>query len=187
MDTLAVRIEHPDEFKTGSRVLLLKARHKDGTIGKERAVQRATNSVQEFNSKLEELYEMMRPGERIYATANARSIKRAARLFSERMNDALHDPEPVKMNFYENLPNRWYSCLMKPESVDRNSTVRWMWDCDDVQTYKDVMSFARGMDGFYNYATKSGFHVLVKPYDRTKTPGGLAYPETNPLLLYGYS
>lgn len=184
---MLTRIAHPDTFTDGTRVLLLKARHKDGTIGKERAIQRVTHSSDDFRGKLTELYEMMRPGERIYATATPRCLKKAARLFGERMNTALHDPEPVRMHFYAELPNRWYSCLMKPESGLSGEHRRWMWDCDDADTYKRVRAFAQSMDGFYEYQTKNGHHILVKPYPSYTTPPDIAHPDHNPLILWGYT
>lgn len=187
----AVHLQHPVEFTDGTRVLLLKARHKDGTVGKERAIQRATHSTAEFQAKLTELREMLRPGERIYSTVNPRCLKKAARMFGERMNDALHDPEPVKENFFQNLPNRWYSCLMKPETALSGSRL-WMWDCDTPEHHMLVRSFVLRsitdgkIDKFYEYPTKSGYHVIVTPYDRSITPKEIGYPEMNPLMLWSY-
>lgn len=65
-------VQHPDRFRDGTRVLMLKGRHKDG-IEHERAIVRVTHSADHHARTMDELAAIARDGERIYrhCVANA--------------------------------------------------------------------------------------------------------------------
>lgn len=179
-------IMHPVEFMDGTRLLLLKSRHKDGWVGKERAITRASHFPEEFLNKLDELRTMIQPGERIYASASPRNIVAAARKFNEQLVASLLDPPAVRDHFYKTLPHRWYSALMQRECSIRDNKW-WMWDCDDDRTLGMALSFVAVNNlPHRTYATKSGNHVLVRPFDVTLVPKALMVPDQNPLILWSF-
>lgn len=178
-------LSHPESFKSGTRLLMLKSRHKDGYIGRERAILRQSNSMDSFDALLDELRVLMRPNERIYASASPRNLMRAGRLFAERFMASSYDPPEVRENFHRRLPFNWYSCLRQHEAADK-SDKWWMFDCDDDRTHDLVMRFTADMDR-YVYGTKSGHHVLVRPYNRQTTPSEIGqFPDANPLILWSH-
>lgn len=183
---MRIDIEHPAQFKGGTRLLMLKSRHKDGHAGRERAIFRQSNSPDGFDDMLAELRALIRPNERIYASASSRNLLRAGRIFGERYMASMYDPTEIREHFHRRLPFQWYSCLMQPEAATKNEKW-WMFDCDDDAVHAAVMAFTDAMER-YAYATKSGHHVLVRPYDRTKTPVGIGqHADMNPLILWSYA
>lgn len=179
-------LSHPADFKAGVRILMLKARRKDGALGKERTIMRQSNSAESFDEHLAELRLLMRPHERIYASASRRNLMKAGRTFAERLIASTFDPPEVRESFHRRTMFHWYSCLMQPESAER-STKWWMFDCDSRADYDAALTFADGMER-YEYGTKNGWHVLVRPYNRQMTPDGLGKVlYANPLMLWSYS
>lgn len=179
---------HGDDFKSGTRVLMLKSRHKDGWVGKERAILRQSRDIETFNQYLDELRSIIRPAERIYASASPRNVISGARIFAARMADAMFDPPDVRAEFFNRLQYHWWSSLMQPQTQIRDSKW-WMFDCDDTVTLDKVMNFivSSGIER-YTYPTKSGHHVLCRPYDRAGAEGLLPVsPDTNPLMLWSYA
>lgn len=179
---------HPDEFQDGVRLLLLKSRHKDGWIGKERSILRQSSDIASFNRYLDELRSIMKPAERIYASASQRDVMKAGRLFAERMANAMFDPPEVREDFFKRIPYHWWSSLMQPQTQIRDQKW-WMWDCDDTNTLDTVMKFVVDNNiERYTYPTKSGHHILCRPFDRGLIPNSLSHhPDTNPLMLWSYA
>ncbi len=179
-------IDHPDMWKEGTRVLLLKGRHKDG-IEKQRTRHRVTHNVDEFESALYDLHEMAHKNERIYATASPRDITKAIRLFKERQLASDYDDDPTR--FYQNVEARWVSCLMNKGAQDRKW---WIFDCDSPEELMDAEAclnntyLRRTLDP-YQYDTKTGHHIVVLPFNKvalSDSQRGLLH--TNPLMLWGY-
>lgn len=185
-------LEHGPDFKGGARLLMLKSRHKDGWVGKERAILRQSKDVESFEACLDELRSIMRPAERIYASASARNIQAAGRLFAERLMNAMFDPPEIREEFFGRLPYHWWSSMMQPQTQLRDDKW-WMWDCDDMNAYAAVKSFMATIqmgEGQYSYAyhTKSGAHILVRPFNRSLIPTSLGMtPDMNPLMLWSYA
>jgi hypothetical protein len=182
-------IGHPARFQQGTRVLMLTARHKDGNET-ERKVFRIAHDETEYFRRLEQLEEMMRPGERIYASGCARDVAKAARIFRERQLASEYDEDPTA--FYRGLENRWISCLMDPKA---RSEKLWMFDCDDEEDIAAVKAevLDRGQElgiggitdpRVHHYRTASGLHVLTPTFDRTKIDGNVvALLHPDPLIL----
>jgi hypothetical protein len=180
-----VRINHPEPFMEGSRILMLKSRHKDG-VEKQRTIIKHTRARDDFIWELEIMASEMLPNERIYASAGPRDTARAIRLFKERQLDADYSADP--MEFYGNLSARWTSCLMDPKA---QAGKLWMFDCDSAD---DLAETTCALDQHYNralrhqYATKSGYHIIVEPFDRTKLPDRVRrLIHENPLMLWAWS
>jgi hypothetical protein len=179
-------IDHPERFKTGTRVLLLKARHKDGAIT-ERQLFRVTHTADQFDRALREFADCSKPNERIYGAAGARDLKKAARLFKERQLAAEYDADP--MAFYRSLEDRWLSALMSPRSQEQKL---WLFDCDSPE---DEQAASRELQTHYDkptapyrYASKSGTHVIVEPFDTSRLSQAVRkLVHENALMLWGWS
>lgn len=179
-------IEHPAHFKTGTRVLFLKGRYKDG-IEKQRMIGRVTHSVEHFNQDLAELAAMAEPGERIYGSAGERDMPKAIREFKRRQLDADYDGDPEL--FYRAINARWIAALMAPTS---QMGKLWLFDCDTVEESTNAMIEIVELVGAqtqfpYVYNSKSGQHIIARPFDRSKLSDGVRrLIHENPIMLWGY-
>jgi hypothetical protein len=176
-------INHAERFTTGTRVLMLKGRHKDG-ITEERTILRVSNSTEEFNRIIEFFCKIANPAERIYASAGSRNVKKAARLFKERQLAASYDQD--EDDFYHHLEARWCSCLMAPTSQEEKF---WLFDCDapedNASCFQEYNTISAG--NAYTYNSKSGTHTIVKPFDKSKCSDRVrALIHDNAIMLWGY-
>lgn len=181
------KLSHPEFYAQGARVLMLKSRHKDG-VEKQRTILRTSFSGDDFIKEMESLLAIMHPNERIYATAGARDERAAQRLFKERQLQADYDMQPEM--FYRSIQNRWISCLMDPKAQQGRL---WMFDCDSAEDHAKVVNELKDvywplMGDPYMYNTKSGSHIIIKPFDKTtlsERARGLLHD--NPLMLWAWS
>jgi hypothetical protein len=181
--------DHPKSYQEGTRVLMLTARHKDGHRD-ERKVFRVSHDEEQYSKHRQHLLDMLRPGERIYATAAARNVKRASRIFRERQLAAEYDQDP--MAFYRDLQNRWISCLM-------NTTTRqhklYLFDCDSTEDIElvrqDIAERTHELgigNNIHTYRTKSGMHVLTPAFDgRSLSEHTKKLLHADPLMLIAWS
>lgn len=178
-------IEHPIQYRDGTRVLILKSRHKDGHAT-EREVMRVTHSVEHFDRTLAELVAASMEGERIYGAASSRDMAKAVRLFKQRQLEADYDDDPFR--FYRGLNKCWVSALMAPTS---QASKLWLLDCDSVKDGEAAQAeladhYDRPMAP-YRYESKSGIHIIVQPFDRSKlTDRVRAMIHENPVILWAY-
>jgi len=178
-------ISHPDSYTEGVRLLLLASRPKDGAP-KARRTTRVSNNSKHFHLMLEELNKMKEPNDRIYVSLSQRDILKASRLFRHKLVEADYGPTPK--DFYKNIHNHWVSCLMVKESTLKEDKL-WMFDCDSQVEYQDlwVALFDLQIPIHYQYATKNGVHVVVKPFNRTLIDKRyLDILSDNPLILWSY-
>lgn len=179
-------IAHPERFMDGARVLMLKARHKDGEMD-ERTILRVSHGAGRFRRSMNSLLEIMRPNERIYVSAGERDLKKAVRLFKERQLDA--DYSDDSGDFYRHIDARWASCLMAPTAqLDKV----WLFDCDtpaDVDLALDeYLANGRMTVEPYRYPSKNGTHILVPPFNRQRlSPKAQAMLHDNAIILWAYS
>lgn len=178
-------IDHGETYKTGTRVLFLKGRHKDGIVD-ERLATEITHDSAHFDKAFADLVTRARPAERIYVSAAPRNLEKAARQFKQWQLDNEYAAQP--MDFYRRLERRWISSLMAQTSVEREFKL-WMFDCDNAGEYNTVMAAlpADVCRNAYVYDSKSGWHVIVRPFDKTTLVTEL-WPQidTNPLMLWGF-
>lgn len=161
---MATIISHPQEWKTGVRMLLLKGRNKDGADPR-KTIMRVSHGDDQFDRLAGELFAIMNDGDRVYFSAGSRDIQRAARIFRERQLASEYDDDP--MRFYRHIFTRWTSALMSPQA---QADKRWLFDCD---TEEDA-SIVRGeLTQFYDrpeppywYESKSGQHAVVQPFNK---------------------
>ena len=179
-------LTHPDHYKTSARLLVLRARNKDGA-GELRTISRASFSPAEFDQQLGELVQLMRTGERIYASTGARDVPKAIRLFKERQLAAGYDADSEA--FYRAIQSRWLSCLMDPKCQAEKI---WLFDCDSADDAARVSHELTGLEDLpmppYKYATKSGTHFVVPAFDKSKlTDHTRALIHDNALMLWAFS
>ena len=176
-------IDHPESFMSGTRVLLLTSRHKDG-VEKERVVLRVSHSEEYFRRELRDLISIMRQTERIYATAGARDLAKASRLLKERQLANDYDADP--MAFYRVLHSRWAACLMDTKA---QADKVWLFDCDTSGDADDAraeiaMHYDRETPP-YSYKSKSGEHIIVSPFDKSRLSDGVrGLLQENAIMLW---
>jgi hypothetical protein len=170
------------DMSSGTRVLLLKGRHKDG-LTRQRTITRVTHNEEQWEEAFDVLMTIMENGERIYGTAGQRDVKKAARKFKERQLAAEYDQDPLA--FYRKMDFRWASCLMD-ESCQADK--KWLFDCDNADHVVRVSTFLTDNNiPFYEYDTKNGLHCITSPFNRSKLPDGLDQVlHTNALSLLVY-
>lgn len=179
-------IPHPQSFKSGARVLHLVSRNKDTDV-RERSGLAITHSVEQFDGKLEQFMSLARPGQRIYASAEPRDVAKAIRAFKMAQLDADYDADPTA--FYRNIEARWASALMQPSHAVKGEKL-WLIDCDtDAETTqaRAALDEFYDQDFIYDYASKTGTHILIKPFNLTKclqTFQNLIHK--NALMLWAY-
>jgi hypothetical protein len=163
-------------------------RNKDA-VATQRTILRISHNADQFATTYMELVTMLRAGERIYATAGARDLAKAIRLFKERQIAADYDELPWQ--FYEHLQARWTSCLMDTRAQAQKV---WLFDCDTPEETKlaedeIALHYApQGGSWSYTYKTKSGTHILVGPFDRSKLSERVrATLRENAIMLWAYA
>lgn len=158
--------DHPDEFKDGTRILMLSERRKDNADLErtdKTSVKIVTHDIEQFSHELSKLLLRRKGSERIYSTVNARSMDKGMRLFKMRQldNDYAEDPQ----GFYRDIWNRWVSCLHNQTS--RASTLFLIdvdHDEDDEATIRAELAQSEVFI-VHEYATKNGVHIITEPFN----------------------
>lgn len=179
-------IPHPEHYKDRTRVLFLKSRHKDGVVT-ERMIMRVSHGVEHFDKQIDSLFKIMLPNERIYASAGARDVAKAIRIFKEQQLAADYDADTA--DFYRHIESRWVSCLMNPKAQEEKV---WLLDCDSetdaTLAYSEYMQNGRATVEPYRYKSKFGEHIVVSPFDRSRVSKPVqAMLHDNAILLWAYS
>ena len=179
-------IAHPERFMDGTRVVMLKSRHKDG-IADERTILRVSHGVGRFMRQINYLLEIMQPNERIYASAGARDLKKAVRIFKERQLEADYAGDPE--DFYRHIDARWASCLMAPNA---QAEKYWLFDCDtdaDAAIARaEYLANGRATVDPYSYRSKNGEHIVVSPFDRSRLSAPVqAMLHDNATILWAFT
>jgi hypothetical protein len=179
-------IPHPETFKSGTRVLYLVSRNKDTDV-KSRGALKISHDVAQFDRKLAQLMAYAGPDQRVYASAEPRDIQKAIRSLKMAQLDADYDEDPT--NFYRRLDARWASALMQPSHAMKGEKL-WLIDCDseaEVTQTRAALEEFYTQDYIYEYASKTGRHILIKPFNLSKclsTFQNLIHK--NALMLWGY-
>ena len=180
--------EFPDEFKTGYRQLQLLHRPKDGGLNfpQRKSVKITTNGVSEWNRAVEKLKVILEqnPSHRIYACVNERDMSKGIREFKRLQLDADYDTEELKHGFYQDIDNRFFSCLAQPKAA---KDVKFLLDCDAGTNMSVLDEFVSGhmIDG-YSYGTKNGMHYITKPFNPKLLDGSGITIHRDGLLLVGW-
>src|SRR5262249_23226634 len=138
-------------------------RHKDG-ISDQRMISRVTHDELQFAKAFNDLWDMAEPNERIYASADERDVRKAARVFKERIVAHEHGEDA---EFWRHVNTRWVSALMQTRCRDGKL---WLFDCDTMDEYNELMKLLPDGTGAYQYQTKNGHHVVCAPFDLRYLP-----------------
>lgn len=157
----------PDSFKVGVRCLLLLHRPKDGSS--ETSPQRHSKKIITQNKdewekgilKLRHLQQTAHPDHRIYASVNARNMKKGIHEFKRRQLHADYDNEENHLGFYLDIENRLFSSIMTPGC--RNESY-FLVDCDTNEEYEEAKNKLKDLIVF-DYPSRSGRHLITKPFN----------------------
>ena len=178
--------KHPEEFKSGVRVLKLVSRNKDNAVKAKNRVL-ISSCPSEFDSCLSELVSQMQYGQRVYASVDERNPHKAVRIFKQRQLD--NDYHLDVFSFYHNAKSVWASCLEDPSA---SFTKQFLFDLDTLDEQVAFWDFLNNgtnlIDIRFKYQTKSGgYHVITNPFNHTLLPVILADTrKTNASLLWAY-
>lgn len=159
--------DHPHgQFKMGYRGILLLHRSKDGEKGnaQRNAIKKISSCPEEFDACVAELREIQRtshPTHRLYSSVNVRIMDKAIREFKRRQLDIDYEGDFIKGEFYSDIKNRFFSCLMNPLSRGES---RFLIDCDTPEEYADALQIDKDLI-LYEYPTRSGMHLITKPFN----------------------
>lgn len=189
-------IDHPARFKNGVRLIQMVTRNKDGAEKKKVKV-RVSYSADEFDDNFQVLLDTLPENGRIYASASERDMGKAIRDFDRRRLDARYDEDEGL--FFENLQNRWVSCLGAPEASDRLMKY-WLFDCDndaEERAVNDLLERRYQLNTHpnsprcdpYRYETKSGLHIVTDPFNHGNAiidHEAIRCLDKNGLMLWAY-
>lgn len=158
----------PDSFKSGIRGLLLVLRNKDGNIGnaQRKAIVQISQDIDQWHATVEYFQKLRECSQyenhRIYASVNRRNIQKAIHEFKRRQLEFDYGNNIELDNFYIDVRNRFFSCLMNPNS---RSESNFLIDCDTDDEYHNAIQKIPPFLILLDYKTKNGRHVITKPYN----------------------
>jgi len=164
----------PDEFKEGIRVLFATGRKKDGGVHQsdKKCIRKISRSKEEFDEQAKILIDAVDSDDqlsRVYASVNCRNINKAIRQFKFNQLEADFYQEEDKHGFYNDVKNRWISCLAIPASRADN---KFLIDCDSDEEKIKALAFCNeggsGVKIYWSYITKNGFHIICSPFNPEK-------------------
>ena len=184
-------MEEFSEFIDGTRVLLLLQRTKEGGHNKEHKRRRArfvTHNREQFKRSLFELLllqAVVATEYRVYLSAAPRDVRKAEMEFKRLMLDVDFAEGENKAYFYQNIEDKWISALMSSNPVkDRNLFILDIDTEDNSEALKWIA--ANGIELIKQYRTKQGWHMVVKPFNRTLFPKEIGEVKNDGLLLLSY-
>lgn len=182
-------VAHPAVFKSGTRLVMRVWRNKETVEGRRAGRTLISHDAESWDRLTAELLNECVPGERVYASADARDIEKAIRVFKERQLAADYDAPEVRHAFYNQCFTRWLSCLGAPQA---SAETHFLFDCDDAHAYSQLRQEmeTRGLleNIVHTYATKNGTHVLTKPFNpMLLSDAPRSTMQKNPLLLVGWT
>lgn len=182
-------VEDFADFTDGFRVILLIHRSKDGAKHNTRHERMLfTRDRKEYEETLAFLLEekAKHPLQvlRVYASVNARDLKKAIRCFKMDQLEMDYQSEQVISDFYSAIKSRFASALMRQTSKAESFFV---FDIDAPMTLDHALGVLdRG--GFSDmivkqYATKNGWHIITKPFNHTKLEEAIPFHRDGLILL----
>lgn len=177
------------DFTNGFRVILLIHRSKDGAKHNSRHERMLfTRDEKEYEEALafllEERAKHTLQGLRVYATVNARDLKKAIRCFKVEQLNMDYQSDQVMSDFYSAIKGRFASALMRPTSKAESFFV---FDVDSPMTLDQALGII-DRSGFSDmivkqYATKNGWHIITQPFNHTKLEEAIPFHRDGLILL----
>lgn len=158
----------PDFFTCGVRGILLLRRNKDGETGnaQRKAIKRISRCGESWKEAVIELQKMQKTsheGYRIYSSVNERDMQKAIHQFKLRQLEVDFGNLYEYHTFYTDIENRFFSCLMNPNSRASN---HFLIDCDSEEEYAHAELQLRNSGlVLMDYPTKNGRHILTRPFN----------------------
>lgn len=160
-----ITIQHPNEFKGGTRIMIRTNRSKEnGGKGEDVLEKVVTRSVDEFFDTFNAMSSRRSGQERIYSTVDERDVKKAIRIFKERQLDADYYDEESKESFYIDIHNRWISALQNPSAAKTSLFMVDVDEGDDLEKIYQEISH-NSLEILHEYDTKNGKHIILKPFN----------------------
>lgn len=159
----------PAIFTKGVRGIMLLRRNKDGEEGnaQRKAIKRITKSTKEWKAAILELRDMQQSthqGYRIYSSLNERNMSKAIHEFKRRQLEVDYVSHEFFGDFYCDITNRFFSCLMNPGARASNY---FLIDCDTKEEYDHAKLQLKDSDLIImEYPTKNGTHIITHPFNR---------------------
>ena len=180
------------DFLDGTRVLLLLQRTKEDGHNKEHKRRRARfvthGDKEQIKRSLFELLLMQAISTvdyRVYMSAAPRDVEKAEREFKRTMLEVDFNGGENKQFFYEHVEDKWISALMSSNPMkDRNVFVLDIDQEDNSDALKWVAM--NNIEIMKQYKTKNGWHIVVRPFDRTTWDSTLGEIKNDGLLLLSY-
>ena len=185
-----------DGFLDGTRVLLLLQRTKEGGHNKEHKRRRARfithGDPEQFKRSLFELLllqAVMTTEYRIYLCAAPRDVRKAEMEFKRLMLEVDFQEGENKKFFYEHIEDKWISALMSASPAKGRGL--FILDIDDKEG-EDMLGYALkeceelNIEIVKSYRTKNGWHLVVRPFNRTLWPVSIGEVKDDGLLLLSY-
>lgn len=182
-------INHPNEFKTGYRILMRKSRTKDGikASGDRKSKKVITNGPEEYDACFEQLCSELIDNERIYGSVDARDFNKAIREFKRRLLESDYGSVATRDGFYRDSKNQVVSCLQGPAA---RATHLFLWDCDSIEDYDNCLRALHSacIVPKHFYTTKNGGHIITEPFEYPKLMDPLMIPwlHKNAMMLLAY-
>lgn len=184
-------MEQFKDFTGGTRVLLLLQRSKDGGHNKEHRRRRAryvTHNPEQLRASLLALLLMQATSVieyRIYLSVAARDIRKAEMEFKQQQLLVDFSGGENKQFFYEHLEDKWISALMTSNPVKDGGY--FIIDIDQADNSDALIWMSENnIEEVKRYKTKQGWHMVVKPFNRTLFPKELGEVKRDGLLLLSY-
>lgn len=182
-----------EEYTTGTRVILLLHRKKDGFDGaypQRDSRKRISFNRNDYVNILCEFLDLQSKSEhelRIYASCNPRNIDKAIRQFKTLQLDNDYADEATRVDFYRDIHNRFTSALMQPQSkITGNFIIDVDTKDDTVMNAVDKLVADLELEVHTKYATKNGWHLVVEPFNPTLWDIPETSVKKDPLILLKY-
>lgn len=157
----------PEFLIDGYRGILLIRRNKDGEPGnaQRRAFKQISSNADHWRkiiAQFQHLQQTSHPDYRIYSSVNPRNMSKAIHEFKRRQLEFDYGNNAELDEFYRDIENRFFSCLMNPGCKERSF---FLIDCDSKQEYQDALNKIPEEHVVFDYATKNGRHLITTPFN----------------------
>lgn len=188
---MKIELEKFKQFSEGIRCVMLINRNKDGGKGnrKTKTHKRITTNSEEFFKAIDELEEIKKSSDktlRIYACVNSRNIEKAIRQFKFDLLENDYQISECKHNFYYDIKNRFFHCLMKPSSKLESNFLIDLDNCCEQGLFTVEKELSKYTEILLRYQTKNGWHIITKPFNYTKITNKQIEIKTDGLMLISW-
>jgi len=185
-------MEEFSDYTGGVRVVFLLHRGKEGGSNnheyKRRSLRLITHNEKELKDAIRKCLTLQKTTHqecRVYMTVNPRSLRNGEYIFKKTQLETDFGDETGKRYFYERLEDKWISALVQGKPP--KGCAKFILDVDERDNSK-ALSFCgeNHIEIEKAYATKNGWHLIVKPFDVSICPREIADVQKEGLILLSY-